>query len=122
ERLRTERVKERLAALLEQASRRGEHTTMRQLMGFLAYVITGGTDSTGRIMSQGDGRFLFANLVFEGGIGPLFDLVGRSLDPAVVTHPDIDEELWRGTTDPNDWLDPGDVPLAPASCAEEDRE
>lgn len=121
-RLRSDRVKARLAALLEQASRRGEHTTMRQLMGFLAFIITGGTDATGRIMSQGDGRFLFANLVFEGGIGPLFDLVGRSLDPAVVTHPDIDEDLWRGTTDPNDWLDPNDVPLAPASCAEEDRE
>lgn len=121
-RLRTDRVKERLAALLEQASRRGEHTTMRQLMGFLAYVITGGTDSTGRIMSQGDGRFLFANLGFEGGTGPLFELVGRSLDPAFVTHPDIDEELWRGTTDPDDWLDPSDVPVAPASCAEEERE
>lgn len=121
-RLRTDRVKVRLAALLEQASRRGEHTTMRQLMGFLAYVITGGTDSTGRIMSQGDGRLLFANLVFEGGIGPLFDLVRSALDPAFVTHPDIDEDLWRGTTDPNDWLDPTDVPPAPASCAEEDRE
>lgn len=122
DRLRTARVKERLAALLEQASRRGQHTTMRQLMGFLAYLITGGTDSTGRIMSQGDGRFLFANLVFEGGIGPLFDLVRRTLDPALVTHPDIDEELWRGTTDPQDWLDPTDVPPAPASVAEEDRE
>jgi hypothetical protein len=121
-RLRTDRVKARLAALLEQASRRGEHTTMRQFMGFLAYVITGGTDSASRIMSQGDGRFLFANLVFEGGIGPLFDLVRRSLDPAVITHPDIDEDLWRGTTDPNDWLDPNDVPPAPASCAEEERE
>lgn len=122
ERLRSERVKTRLAALLEQASRRGEHTTMRQLMGFLAYVLTGGTDSTGRIMSQGDGRFLYANLVFENGIGPLFDLVRRSLDPARVTHPDIDEDLWRGTTDPSDWLDPSDVPLAPANCAEEERE
>ncbi len=121
-RLRTQRVKSRLAALLEQVSRRGEHTTMRQLMGFLAYVITGGTDSASRIMSQGDGRFLFANLVFEGGIGPLFELVRRSLDPALVTHPDIDEELWRGTTDPNDWLDPHDVPPAPASCADEERE
>lgn len=121
-RLRTDRVKGRLAALLDQASRRGEHTTMRQLMGFLAYVITGGTDSTGRIMSQGDGRFLFANLVFDGGIGPLFDLVRRSFDPAVVTHPDIDEHLWRGTTNPSDWLDPNDVPPAPASCAAEERE
>jgi hypothetical protein len=121
-RLRDDRVKSRLAALLEEASRRGEHTTMRQLMGFLAFIMTGGKDSTGRIMSQGDGRFLYANLVFEGGIGPLFDLVGRSLDPAKLTHPDIDEDLWRGTTDPNDWLDPSDVPLAPASCAEEERE
>lgn len=121
-RLRSDRVMARLAALLEEASRRGEHTTMRQLMGFLAYIMTGGKDSTGRIMSQGDGRFLYANLVFEGGIGPLFDLVSRSLDPAKLTHPDIDEDLWRGTTDPNDWLDPSDVPLAPASCAEEERE
>lgn len=121
-RLRDERVKTRLAALLEQASRRGEHTTMRQLMGFLAYVLTGGTDSTDRIMSQGDGRFLYANLVFENGIGPLFDLVRRSLDPAMVTHPDIDEHLWRGTTDPNDWLDPTDVPLAPVHCTDDERE
>src|SRR5690606_25537331 len=62
-RLRSGRVRERLAALLDQASRRGEHVTMRQLVGFLAYIITGGTDSTGRIMSQGDGRYLYANLV-----------------------------------------------------------
>jgi len=121
-RLRSERVKSRLAALLDQASRRGEHVTMRQLMGFLAYILTGGTDSTGRIMSQGDGRYLYANLVFENGLGPLFDLVRRSFDPATVTHPDLDEDLWRGTTNAEEWLDPGDVPLAPASCAEEDRE
>lgn len=120
--LRTERVANRLAAMLEQVSRRGDHTTMRQLMGFLAYVITGGTDSTGRIMSQGDGRYLFANLVYEGGIGPLFELVRRAFDPAAITHPEIDEDLWRGTTSPDDWLDPGNVPLAPANCAEEDRQ
>jgi hypothetical protein len=121
-RLRSERVKERLAALLDQVSRRGDHVTMRQLMGFLAYIVTGGADSTGRIMSQGDGRYLYANLVFENGTGPLFDLISRSLDPATVTHPGWDEDLWRGTTNPHDWLDAYDVPVAPASCAEEDRE
>lgn len=121
-RLRHERVQERLAALLEQASRRGEHTTMRQLMGFVAYLITGGTDSTGRLLSQRDNRFLYANLAYEAGEGPLFDLVRRAFDPARVTHPAYDEKLWRGTTDPNDWLDPSDVPLGAAYCAEEDRE
>ncbi len=120
--LRSDRVTTRLAAMLEQASRRGDHTTMRQLMGFLAYVVTGGTDSTGRIMSQGDGRYMFANLVFEGGIGPLFELVRRAFDPAAITHPEIDEDLWRGTTNVEEWLDPNNVPLAPANCAEEDRQ
>lgn len=121
-RLRDERVQERLALLLNQASRQGEHATMRQLMGFLAYTLTGGTNSAGRIASQGDDRFLYANLVFDDGVGPLFDLVRRSFDPAKITHPVLDEELWRGTTDPNDWLDPADVPLGAASCHEEDRE
>jgi hypothetical protein len=121
-RLRTDRVQERLAALLAQASRRGEHTTMRQLMGFVAYVLTGGTDATSRIMSQGSGRYLYANAVFEQGEGPLFELVRRSFDPATVTHPDLDEDLWRGTTNPKDWLDPDDVPVAPAFSSEEERE
>lgn len=121
-RLRTDRVQDRLAALLDQASRRGEHTTMRQLMGFIAYLITGGTDSTGRLLSQKDNRYLYANLAFEGGEGPLFDLVARAFDPARVTHPVYDEGLWRGTTDPADWLDPSDVPLGAAFCNEDDRE
>jgi hypothetical protein len=121
-RMRSPRVQERLAVLLERGSRLGEHVTMRQLMGFLAYVLTGGSDSTGRIASQGDDRYLYANLVFEGGMGPLFSLVRRAFDPAKITHPDLDEELWRGTTDASDWLDPSDVPLGATACAEEDRE
>lgn len=121
-RLRTSRVGERLADLLTQVSRRGKHTTMRQLIGFVAYLVAGGTDSTSRIARQRDGRYHYANLAFENGIGPLFDLVRRAFDPARVTHPVYDEDLWRGTTDPSDWLDPADVPLSAASCAEEDRE
>jgi hypothetical protein len=122
QRLRSTRVQERLAALLEQVSRRGEHATMRQLMGFLAYILTGGTDATGRIMSQGSGRYLYANAVFEEGEGPLFDLIRRSFDPATVTHPDLDEDLWRGTTNPADWLDPNDIPVAPAFSSEDERD
>jgi hypothetical protein len=122
DRMRSTRVQQRLAALLDQVSRRGEHATMRQLMGFLAYILTGGTDATGRIMSQGSGHYLYANAVFEGGEGPLFDLVRRSFDPAAVTHPDLDEHLWRGTTDRNDWLDPDDVPVAAAFSSDDERE
>lgn len=121
-RLRTQRVRERLGLLLDQASRRGQHATMRQLMGFMAFIITGGIDSGGRLLSQKDARYLYATLAFENGEGPLFDLVSRSFDPARVTHPVYDEELWRGTTNRNDWLDPNDVPVGCAGLPEEDRE
>jgi hypothetical protein len=120
-RLKNERVQERLAALLVQVARRGEHTTMRQLVGFAAYLVTGGTDSSGRILTQSDGSCLYANLAFEGGTGPLFDSVRRAFDPARITHPDIDELLWRGTTDSSDWIDLNDVPVAAASCPLETR-
>lgn len=121
-RLREERVQQRLAALLVQASRRGKHATMRQLMGYIAYVITGGIGSTQRYADGKGTRFVYANLAFDGGQGPLFDLVRTSFDPARVTHPRYDEELWRGTTSPDDWIDPTDVPAAVAACPEEDRE
>lgn len=112
-----------MTALLGEAARRGGHTTMRQLMGYLAYLIAGGTDSTRRIMSQGDGRYLYGNLAFDEHVdGPLFDLVKRAFDPASITHPVWDEALWRGTTNPVDWLDPADVPAAPAGLAAEERE
>lgn len=120
--LRTERVQQRLAALLEQTSRRGQHTTMRQLMGFVAYLITGGTDSARRLVSQRDNRFSYATLAFEGGEGPLFALAKDAFDPARVTHPVYDEQLWRGTTNPSGWVDPNDIPLGAAYCAPGDRE
>lgn len=120
--LRQKRVQERLAALLEQVSRRGHHTTMRQLMGYLAYIITGGTGSGQRFAERTGPRFVYANLAFDGGEGPLFDLVRTASDPARISHPQYDEELWRGTTRPEDWIDPSDVPPPVAACPEPDRE
>ena len=120
-RLRHKQVQQRLAALLAHVSRRGHHTTMRQLMGYLAYIITGGTGSMQRLREQTGTRFVYATLAFDGGDGPLFDLVRTAFDPARITHPRYDEELWRGTTRPEDWIDPSDVPAAVAACPELNR-
>ena len=120
-RLRHEQVQQRLAALLAHVSRRGHHTTMRQLMGYLAYIITGGTGSMQRLREQTGTRFVYATLAFDGGDGPLFDLVRTAFDPARVTHPRYDEELWRGTTRPEDWIDPSVVPGPVTACPELNR-
>ena len=94
-RLRHTRVQERLGTLLEHVGRRGDHTTMRQLMGYIAYIITGGTGSNQRLRELTGTRFVYATLAYKGGDGPLFDLVRTAFDPARVTHPRYDEELWR---------------------------
>lgn len=118
EKLRRGRVQNRLAALLAQVSRRGHHTTMRQLMGYIAYIITGGTNTIRRLTEGTSTKFVYANLSFDGGEGPLFDHVRTAFDPARITHPQYDEELWRGTTRPEDWINPSDVPTAPAASPE----
>ncbi|WP_432049461.1 Druantia anti-phage system protein DruA [Verrucosispora sp. NA02020] len=111
--MRQGRVKERIAMLLDEVARRGYHATMRQLVGFIAFLITGGTKAVDRLASQGSQSYHYAQLAFdpEGGVGPLFDAVRATFDPARVTHPRLDMDLWRGVTAPEDWLD-GIRPIA----------
>ena len=78
---------------------------MRQLVGFVAFLITGGQSATDRLQSGQDTLgFAYSNLAFEGGVGALFNAVRAVFDPAEVTHPDWDDRLWLGDTDARDWL------------------
>ncbi|WP_432976876.1 hypothetical protein [Dactylosporangium sp. CA-233914] len=103
--LRHPQVRERIALLLAEVARRGHHATMRQLVGFVAFLIAGGATAAVRLASQGSHRHHYAQLAFEGGVGPLFDAVREVFDPAAVTHPRRDTELWQGTTRAEDWID-----------------
>lgn len=104
EALRDPQVRERLVQLLELVSTRSGHITMRQLVGFVAYLLTGGQSATDRVRAGQDALgFSYSNLAFEGGVGLLFDAVRAVFDPAEVTHPDWDDRLWMGDTDSRDW-------------------
>jgi hypothetical protein len=103
EALRTDLVRDRVAAVLERVARNGHHATMRQLVGFVAYLLTGGRSAMERLAHQGDPRFAYSTLFFDGGEGPLFDAVRGALDPATATHPDHDFALWRGEVRPGGW-------------------
>ena len=94
-----------MVALLQLVATRTGHVTMRQLVGFVAYLITSGRSATERVRAGQDAVGLaYCNLAFDGGVGPLFDAVRAVFDPAEVTHPDWDDQLWLGDTDPRDWL------------------
>jgi len=98
-------VAERLGKLLEVVGLRLGHVTMRQLVGFIAFLLSGGQAAADRLKSGQDATGLaYSNLAFEGGIGLLFEAVRQVFDPAALTHPTWDERLWRGETDPADWL------------------
>lgn len=104
--LRDPKVRERLISLLRSVATRTGHVTMRQLVGFVAYLITGGRTATDRLRDGQDWfGFVYSTLAFQGGTGPLFDAIRAVFDPADVTHPDWDDRLWVGETDPGDWRD-----------------
>lgn len=118
--LREPQVRSRLVSLLEVVGTRAGHVTMRQLVGFIAYLLTGGQSATDRMRAGQDGfGFSYSNLAFEGGVGPLFDAVRAVFDPAEVTHPDWDDRLWLGDTDARHWL--GEPPPGPMTLHETER-
>jgi hypothetical protein len=109
-----ERVRERIFQLLELVSKRGHHVTMRDLQGFVAYLLTGGRTCE-QLVAESDAqpRPYYA-LAFEGE-SDLFTAIRAVFDPAAVTHPVFDEGLWSGATDPTAWTDLG--PPTPPPCA-----
>lgn len=118
--LRETQVRERLVALLGLVATRTGHVTMRQLVGFVAYLITGGQSATDRVRAGQDTLgFSYSNLAFKDGVGALFDAVREVFDPAEVTHPDWDDRLWLGDTDARDWL--GKPPPGPMTLNELER-
>jgi hypothetical protein len=119
--LRHAQVRTRLGDVLKLANRRVGHITMRQLIGFLAFLITGGQAAADRMRAGQDTlSFSYANLAFEGGAGPLFEAVRAVFDPATVTHPEWDERLWMGETRAGDWL--WQKPPAPLTFPESERD
>jgi len=113
-------VRTRIIKLLELVSTRTGHVTMRQLVGFVAYLITGGQSATDRVRAGQDTLgFSYSNFAFEKGVGTLFDAIRDVFDPAEVTHPDWDERLWLGDTNARDWL--GKPPPGPMTLNETER-
>jgi hypothetical protein len=110
------RVRERLFRLLELVAKRGRHVTMRDLQGFVAYLITGGR-SCEQLVSAVEPLPYFA-AAYDGS-SDLFEAARSAFDPARVTHPLFDEGLWSGGIGPDGWL-PGNPEPLPASAVPDD--
>jgi hypothetical protein len=73
---------------------------VRQVVGYVAYLITGGLPTLLRLSGRFRSEALsYETLAFEGDKSPLFEAVRSAFDPAFVTHPEWDAELWSSASD-----------------------
>lgn len=95
-------VVDRVAELLTLAGHAGRHVTMRDLLGFLSYIIFGGKRDSEFGTDPYSRTHCYYNLCFEG-TGTLFDSVREALQPERVTVPLVDEHLWENTGIDEGW-------------------
>lgn len=90
-------VKKRITILLDAVGKTGFHATMRDLFGFLAFLICGGENPDEGIKPNP----YYIN-AFGNGVGPLFDRV-RDFDPLYMASPFLDECIFMGEDNNEDW-------------------
>lgn len=96
--------------LLKTVGKLNEHVTIRDLLNFISYCITGGQADCETDFSE---NLKYYNLAFEGD-GKIFSLLNEYFHPRDLTHPFIDSTLWadaeeqvnlRDAEDLNDAID-----------------
>jgi hypothetical protein len=93
----------RLVQLLRAASYSGRHVSMRDLQGFLSYLLFGGRTVNEMRKDPSNRQYRYFNLCFDG-TGELFDAVRDVFEPERVTLPEVDEHLWENTGVREGWL------------------
>lgn len=95
-------VRENLKDLLTEAGQLSDHVTVRDLINFLCYCLTGGRRECITDFSE---PLKYYNLAFSGE-GKLFDLFRTHFHPRILTHPFVDNQLW---TKAEEEVNPRDV-------------
>lgn len=88
--LQQDKVQRELRSRLLELGHLDIHITVRDLLNFLAYLITGGEESC--LYDYGPEERYY-NLAYSGD-GSLFDLFRNHFDVSVHTHPTVDDILW----------------------------
>lgn len=95
QKLQNDTIRDNFKELLKTVGKLEEHVTIRDLLNFLAYCITGGHDECRTDFGE-DLRYY--NLAFEGK-GQIFVLLDEHFNPRDLTHPFIDSRLWADAED-----------------------
>ena len=118
--IRTPLFQQRLLLLFERIVRRGFHCTLRELQGFVSYLLCRGLSCDKLAEESGQSDSFVTELLYKGR-GPLFDALRQGFDPSTVCHPQWDVRLIASEVEPSQWT-PGTVELIQAVDVEDTRE
>jgi hypothetical protein len=90
QKLQNDDIQENFKRLLKTVGKLDEHVTIRDLLNFLAYCLTGGKSEG--VIDYGE-DLKYYNLAFTGN-GKIFTLLREYFHPRDLTHPFIDSQLW----------------------------
>jgi hypothetical protein len=95
--------KERFVNLLTAVGERGAKVTFREALAFMSYAIFGARscDELIELGKSETSRYYWNS--FEGE-GVIFEHLSRGLDPLKQTDPKVDENLWRGVFEVDDFV------------------
>lgn len=101
-----ERVAERLGQVIERLAVMGHHVTVRELLSMISYMVFGGRTCKNLFSTSGRRDGFYSDQLFATDAkGVIFDLLRQYVDPAKISHPHWDAELYYNETDGADWLD-----------------
>ena len=99
------RILNRIQEVLQLVARSGVHATMRQVHSLISFLVM--ADRTCERLAETSGRPEYAlTSAAYAGVGGLFDAIRHVFDPAHVSHPRLDEDLWSGSLDASGWEEP----------------
>ncbi len=102
QKLQNDVVRDNFKELLKTVGKLDEHVTIRDLLNFVAYCLTGGREDC--VTDFGE-ELKYYNLAFKGD-GQIFDLLNGYFNPRDLTHPFIDSTLWANA---EEHISPRDV-------------
>jgi hypothetical protein len=88
--LQESRIEDNLVDFLTELGNYKQHTTVRDLLNFLCYILTAGLKECRTDFGE---ELKYYNLAFEG-TGEVFDLARQRLESPQLVHPFIDSRLW----------------------------
>lgn len=101
--LRHPQVRERLFRILTTTAHGGRHVSMRDLLGFLSFLLFAGRATNELQKDEPNLKGRYFNCCFEGE-GELFEAIRDTFDPVLATLPSVDEQLWENTGVQTNWL------------------